>query len=66
MTNYLMDNNDHSKLYDSKNKPISFTEDPRNHFPTQGSIIYTIWDNDDKFIYVGISGLQPSKEKEIQ
>ena len=63
MTNYLLDNYDLSKLFDSKNKSISFSEDPRNHIPTKGSIIYTIWDNDDKFIYVGISGLQSSKEK---
>ena len=63
MTNYLLDNYDLSKLFDSKNKSISFSEDPRNHIPTKGSIIYTIWNNDDKSIYVGISGLQSSKEK---
>lgn len=63
MTNYLIDGHDVSDLFDSKITPISFSDDPRKYIPINGSIIYTIWDNDEKFIYVGISGLQKSIEK---
>ena len=63
MTNYILDGHNISDLFDFNNSPISFSEDPRNHIPTKGSIIYTIWDKNDKFIYVGISGLQLSSEK---
>ena len=63
MTNYLLDGIDLSALFDSSISPISFSEDPRIHIPNKGSIIYSVWDKDEKFIYIGISGLQKSLEK---
>ena len=63
MTNYVLDGIDVSALFDSSISPISFSEDPRRHIPKKGSIIYSVWDKDEKFIYIGISGLQKSLEK---
>lgn len=37
---------------------ISFSENVRDHIPNKGSLIYTVWDKDDNFLYVGIAGLQ--------
>ena len=37
---------------------ISFSENVRNHILNKGSLIYTVWDKDDSFLYVGIAGLQ--------
>ena len=63
MTNYVLDGIDLSLLFDSSTSPISFSDDPRIHIPNKGSIIYSVWDKDEKFIYIGISGLQKSLEK---
>ena len=63
MTDYVLDEIDLSALFDSSTSPISFSENPRNHIPNKGSIIYSIWDIDEEFIYIGISGLQKSLEK---
>ena len=63
MTNYVLDGIDVSALFDSSISPISFSEDPRRHIPNKGSIIYSVWDKDEKFVYIGISGLQKSLEK---
>ncbi len=63
MTNYVLDGYDLSALFDSSTSSISFSEDPRRHIPNKGSIIYSVWDKDEKFIYIGISGLQKSLEK---
>ena len=63
MTNYVIDGHDLSKLFDESSSPISFSEDPREHIPNKGSIIYSVWNKDKKFIYIGISGLQKSLEK---
>ena len=60
MTNYILDNYDLSNLFDTNKKSISFSEDPRKHIPEFGSMIYTVWDNNEKFIYVGISGIGQS------
>ena len=62
-TNYILDGYDLSKLFDNSTKPISFAEDPRKYISNNGSIIYSVWDKEDKFIYIGISGLQKSLEK---
>ena len=62
-TNYILDGYDLSKLFDNSTKPISFAEDPRKYISNNGSIIYSVWDKDDKFIYIGISGLQKLLEK---
>ena len=63
MTNYVLDGIDVSALFDSSISPISFSKDPRRHIPNKGSIIYSVCDKDEKFIYIGISGLQKSLEK---
>ena len=62
-TNYILDGYDLSKLFDNSTKPISFAEDPRKYISNNGSIIYSVWDKEDKFIYIGISGLQKLLEK---
>ncbi len=63
MTNYVLDGHDLSALFDTSISPISFSEDPRNHIPKTGSIIYSVWDKDENFIYIGISGLQKSLDR---
>ena len=62
-TNYMLDGYDLSKLFDNSIKPISFAEDPRKHISNNGSIIYSVWNKDEDFIYIGISGLQKLLEK---
>ena len=63
MSNYIIDGHDLSGLFDTSISPVGFSEDPRNHIPKTGSIIYSVWDKDEKFIYIGISGLQKSLER---
>ena len=63
MTNYILDGHDVSKLFDTSVTPISFSDDPRKLIPKNGSIIYSVWDINEQFIYIGISGLQKSLEK---
>jgi len=63
MTNYVLDGHDLSALFDTSIRPISFSEDPRKHIPRTGSIIYSVWDKDENFIYIGISGLQKSLDR---
>ena len=63
MTNYVLDGQDLSALFDTSISPISFSEDPRNHIPKTGLIIYSVWDKGENFIYIGISGLQKSLDR---
>ena len=63
MTNYVLDGHDLSSLFDSSNALISFGDDPCKHVLNNGSIIYSVWDKDEHFLYIGISGLQKSLEK---
>ena len=63
MADYLIDGHNLNDLFDTQTSRISFGEDPRTHIPKTGSIIYSVWDYDEKFIYIGISGLQKSLEK---
>ena len=63
MTNYILDGHDLSGLFDTSISPISFSENPRQYVPNKGSIIYSVWDKDEKFIYIGISGTQKNIEK---
>lgn len=58
MTKFVMDGHDLSPLFDMNSPKISFSEDPRDYIPTTGSIIYSVWNQDEEFIYIGISGLQ--------
>ena len=59
----IIDGHDLSGLFKEVDGLISFGDDPRKHVPTKGSIVYTVWDKEGRFIYVGISGLQKSLEK---
>jgi len=63
MLGYLLDGHNLSPLFDTSIKPISFAEDPDEHVPDKGSIIYTIWDKDDNFIYIGFGGTHRLPEK---
>ena len=63
ITNYILDGFDLSGLFDSTINPISFAENPTQYVPNKGSIIYSVWDKDEKFIYIGISGTQKNIEK---
>ena len=63
MADYLIDGHNLNDLFDTQTSRISFGEDPRTHIPKTGSIIYSVLDYDEKFIYIGISGLQKSLEK---
>ena len=63
MSNSILDGHDVSKLFDTSVTPISFSDDPSKHIPKNGSIIYSVWDINELFIYIGISGLQKSLEK---
>lgn len=48
------------ELFDPLVEPISFQDNPRDHIPEIGSIIYTVWDRDGQWIYVGIGGVGQS------
>ena len=61
MSQYFLDGHDLSNLFEGD--PISFKEDPCDNVPERGSIIYSIWNKDNEFIYVGISGLQKSVDE---
>jgi len=63
MTDYILDGIDLSALFDFSTNSISFSENPRHHIPDKGSIIYSIWDKNQQFIYIGISGLQKSLKR---
>ena len=63
MSNYILDGHDVSKLFDTSVTPISFSDDPRKLIPKNGSIIYSVWDVNEQFIYIGISGTQKYVEK---
>ena len=47
-------------LFDTSTPAISFKDHPRDHIPSFGSIIYTVWDKNDRWIYVGIGGVGQS------
>ena len=63
MLGYLLDGHNLSPLFDTSVKPISFAEDPDEHVPDNGSIVYSIWDKDDNFIYIGFGGTNQLPEK---
>ena len=60
-TNQIINGHDVSNLFDLTNSPISFNDDHKDFIPDYGSMIYTVWDKDGKFIYVGICGLEGKK-----
>ena len=60
-TNQVINGFDVSNLFDLTKLPISFNDDHKRFIPEYGSMIYTVWDKDEKFIYAGISGLGGKK-----
>ena len=60
-TNQIINGHDVSNLFDLTNSPISFNDDHKDFIPDYGSMIYTVWDKDGKFVYVGICGLEGKK-----
>ena len=58
-----LEGHDLSALFDLTNPAISFAADCKDHIPEFGSIIYTIWDPDDQFMYVGIGGTGKTQDK---
>ena len=59
---YRLFDTDLHQLFDSSVSPISFSENCKEYIPEYGSIIYTVWDKNRKFIYVGIGGLGRSPD----
>lgn len=54
------------ELFDPLVEPISFQDNPRDHIPATGSIIYTVWDRDGQWIYVGIGGVGQSPNTPLE
>ena len=63
MTNYILDGYDLKSLFETNIQAISFKEDPKHHIPEYGSIMYSIWNKDEQFIYIGVAGTQTNGEK---
>ena len=45
----MIDGHDLSKLFDEQYPTIKFSEDPKDHLPPKGSIIYTVFDRGGSF-----------------
>ena len=63
MTNYILKGHDLSDLFDAGKPPHNFKDDPRHIVPDKGSIIYSVWNMNEEFLYIGISGLQKSLDR---
>ena len=63
MTNYILNGHDLSDLFDDGKPPHSFKDDPRRIVPDKGLIIYSVWNMNEEFLYIGISGLQKSLDR---
>ena len=61
-SNYVINEIDLSNLFDLNKHPVSFMDDHTEHIPEYGSMIYTVWDSDVKFIYVGVGGVGKRKD----
>ena len=61
-SDYIINELDLSDLFDLKDPPVSFRDDHTEYIPEYGSIIYTVWDSDEKFIYVGVVGVGKRKD----
>lgn len=55
-------------IFDLDGKAIPFSDDISQHIPDCGSIIYTVWDIENAFLYAGIAGLQkrPSQRNPLK
>ena len=65
-SNYVINEIDLSNLFDLNKHPVSFMDYHTEHIPEYGSMIYTVWDLDDKFIYVGVGGVGKRKDPRSQ
>lgn len=63
LESYTLGDYDLTSLFDSSASPISFAEAVKDHVPNVGSIIYTVWDKEGNFVYVGIAGMQKLLKK---
>ena len=54
----VINGHDVSNLFDLNKEPYSFDKDHNEFIPEYGSMIYTVWDSNKSFIYVGICGLE--------
>ena len=61
-SNYVINEIDLSNLFDLNKHPVSFKDDHTEHIPEYGSMIYTVWDSDEKFIYVGVGGVGKKRD----
>ena len=46
---HIINGIDLSNLFDLNKHPVSFKDDHTEHIPEYGSMIYTVWDSDEKF-----------------
>ena len=61
-SDYVINEIDLSNLFDLNKHPVSFLDDHTEHISWYGSMIYTVWDSDDRFIYVGVGGVGKRKD----
>ena len=61
--NYHLDGHELTALFDKTLQAISFADPVRQHILNSGSIIYSVWDKNGSFIYIGIAGTQKAFEK---
>ncbi len=57
---YRLFDTDLHQLFDPSVSPRGFHENHKEYIPEYGSIIYTVWDKNQTFIYVGIGGIGQS------
>ena len=55
-----------SSLFDPSVEAIPFSAPRINEIPTPGSMIYTVWQNQIDFIYVGIGGVGQSSNTPLE
>ena len=53
-----IDGHDITPLFDLDTPPIPFSNPAVQNIPQFGSIIYTVWNTNNDFIYVGIGGVK--------
>ena len=53
-----IDGHDITPLFDLDTPPIPFSNPAVKNIPQFGSIIYTVWNTNNDFIYVGIGGVK--------
>ena len=64
MNRYQLDGYDLTDLFSDSSPSFSFRDDYKKYVPEYGSIVYTVWNLEKEFVYVGIGGLQDKPLKE--